>query len=72
MKKTGIPNGSDTSAGTYRCDDCGHEITKPSNSSLQPCPNGNVKNYPIPHLLNSWTALSGQGDAEADPYPDGK
>lgn len=66
MQKKGIPYGSDTSAGTYRCDDCGHEITKPSNTSLQLCPK---RKAGISHVLNSWTALSGQGDAKDDPYP---
>lgn len=70
MKKTGIHNGSDTSSGTYQCDDCGHIITKESNTSLQPCPEGNRKENAIPHILNSWTALSGQGDAVDDPYPE--
>lgn len=68
MQKTGIPYGSDASAGTYRCDDCGHEIAKPSNTSLQPCPKR--KGAELTHVQNSWTALTGQGDAEDDPYPD--
>lgn len=69
MKKNGISYGSDTSSGKYCCDDCGYTITKPSNTSLQPCPNSNVKDYPIKHTKHSWTALSGQGDAKEDPYP---
>ncbi len=72
MHKTGIPNGSDTSSGTYRCDDCGHVITKPSNTSLQVCPNSNKKDFPTKHTKFTWTSLSGQGDAAADPYPNGK
>jgi pyrrolidone-carboxylate peptidase len=69
MKKTNIPYGSDTSAGTYRCNDCGFTITKSVNTSLPPCPRSNVHDYPIKHILKSWTALSGQGDAKEDPYP---
>lgn len=72
MKKTDIHNGSDTSSGTYSCDDCGREITKESNKHLPPCPNSNIIGYPIKHTKNSLTALSGQGDAKEDPYPDGK
>jgi hypothetical protein len=52
-----IPTGSDVSAGTYSCTECGKEITTGSLQSLPPCP--------ICHN-NSWEAVTG-GDAVADP-----
>ena len=55
-----IPAGSDVSAGTYRCTNCGNEIEVQSTQSLPPCPecsNG------------EWSSQSG-GDAADDPYPD--
>lgn len=33
-----IPAGSDVSAGTYRCTNCGNEITMDSQSSIPPLP----------------------------------
>jgi Zn finger protein HypA/HybF involved in hydrogenase expression len=54
-----IPAGSDVSAGTYRCTNCGNELKVESTESLPPCPecaNG------------SWSAASG-GDSREDPYP---
>lgn len=48
------------SAGTYRCTECGNEITTGSVKSLPPCPQCSN---------NSWEAVTG-GDAAADPYPD--
>jgi hypothetical protein len=33
-----IPSGSDVSAGTYRCTECGKEIKTGSVKSLPPCP----------------------------------
>ncbi|MDR2901210.1 MAG: hypothetical protein LBV20_06790 [Treponema sp.] len=65
MKKTNVPYGSDVSAGTYICDDCGHKYSNQSKKSLPPCPNSKL----IPHTNNSWTIISGQGDAAEDPYP---
>ncbi|MHB9291759.1 hypothetical protein Holit_00842 [Hollandina sp. SP2] len=65
MRKSGVPYGSDVSAGTYICDDCGYKYSNQSKTSLPPCPNYNTK----PHKLNSWTIISGQGDAKEDPYP---
>jgi Zn finger protein HypA/HybF involved in hydrogenase expression len=56
-----IPSGSDVSAGTYRCTECGKEIKTASVKSLPPCPQCSN---------NSWEALSG-GDAAEDPYPKG-
>ena len=54
-----IPSGSDVSAGTYRCTECGNEITTGSVKSLPPCPQCSN---------NAWEALTG-GDAARDPYP---
>jgi Zn finger protein HypA/HybF involved in hydrogenase expression len=54
-----IPSGSDVSSGTYRCTECGKEITSGSAKSLPPCPQCNN---------NSWEAVTG-GDAADDPYP---
>ena len=55
-----IPAGSDVSAGTYRCTDCGYELSVQSTQHLPPCPecsNGD------------WNSRSG-GDSTDDPYPD--
>jgi predicted nucleic acid-binding Zn-ribbon protein len=55
-----VPTGSDVSAGTYRCTNCGETIDVGSVQSLPPCSNcGN----------NSWETLSG-GDSRDDPYPE--
>ena len=51
-----IPTGSDVSAGTYRCTECGKEISVGSVKSLPP--------WPQCHN-NSWDALTGR-DAAAD------
>ena len=53
------PIGSDVSAGTYRCTNCGYELQVQSVQSLPPCPSCNGP--------NSWEALSG-GDSAEDPY----
>ena len=55
-----IPVGSDVSSGTYRCENCGYELSVQSVQSLPPCPKCDG-----PY---SWRALSG-GDAQEDPYP---
>jgi predicted RNA-binding Zn-ribbon protein involved in translation (DUF1610 family) len=55
------PIGSDVSAGTYRCTNCGNEITVQSVDSLPPCPSCGGSNL--------WEAISG-ADSVADPYPD--
>jgi Zn finger protein HypA/HybF involved in hydrogenase expression len=54
-----VPAGSDVSAGTYKCTQCGNTIDVQSVKSLPPCPqcsNG------------QWETLSG-GDSVKDPYP---
>ncbi len=65
MKKFAVPYGSDVSAGTYICDDCGYKYSNQSKTSLPPCPNYNK----YTHTKNSWTSLTGQGDDPKDPYP---
>lgn len=65
MKKDYVPNGSDVAAGTYQCADCGHEYSNQSKKSLPPCP----KRLESVHLLHGWKILTGQGDAQEDPYP---
>jgi len=54
-----VPAGSDVSAGTYRCTNCGNEITMDSQSSIPPCPACNN---------GEWETVTG-GDSAADPYP---
>ncbi len=54
-----VPAGSDVSAGTYTCTECGNELVVESTESLPPCPqcqNG------------SWNTQAG-GDSAEDPYP---
>ncbi len=53
------PIGSDVSAGTYRCTNCGNQITVQSVESLPPCPSCGG-----PTL----EAISG-ADSVDDPYP---
>jgi Zn finger protein HypA/HybF involved in hydrogenase expression len=54
-----VPAGSDVSAGTYRCTNCGHQLDVGSTKHLPPCPEcGN----------GSWETVSG-GDSVDDPYP---
>ncbi|MFJ7282569.1 hypothetical protein [Pseudomonas sp. NPDC099000] len=65
MQKIYVPNGSDVSAGTYECADCGYEYSNQSKKSLPPCP----QRLDSVHLQNGWKILTGQGDAEQDPYP---
>lgn len=54
-----VPAGSDVSAGTYQCTECGYQLEVASTESLPPCPKCNN---------GSWRTLSG-GDSGADPYP---
>jgi hypothetical protein len=55
------PVGSDVSAGTYRCTNCGYELSTQSATSLPPCPNCQG-----PY---GWETIRG-GDSAKDPYPD--
>jgi Zn finger protein HypA/HybF involved in hydrogenase expression len=55
-----VPAGSDVSSGTYKCTNCGYELTVGSTKSLPPCPSCHNGRY---------ETLSG-GDAADDPYPD--
>ena len=57
-----VPVGSDVSAGSYRCTNCGYELRVRSVQSLPPCPKCDG-----PY---AWSTVSG-GDAAADPYPGG-
>ncbi|MBF7954414.1 hypothetical protein [Rahnella victoriana] len=73
MVKKFAPNGSDVSAGTYSCADCGHEYSNQSKTSLPPCPNSLKKDEKgqmiTPYTKNGWNIESGKGDAKDDPYP---
>ena len=54
-----VPSGSDVSAGTCQCTECGNTIDVQSTDHLPPCPNcGN----------GQWNTVSG-GDSAQDPYP---
>lgn len=68
MVKKFAPYGSDVSAGTYICADCGYKYSNQSKKSLPPCPHHDK----LTHTKNGWLIQSGQGDAENDPYPNGK
>lgn len=65
MQKDAVPYGSDVSAGTYECCDCGHRYSNQSKTSLPPCP----KRHETLHVLNAWSIVTGRGDAKDDPYP---
>lgn len=65
VQKKCVPYGSDVSAGTYECADCGHKYSNQSKTSLPPCPQWTKAT----HSINGWNILSGQGDAPEDPYP---
>jgi hypothetical protein len=56
-----VPVGSDASAGTYRCTNCGYELQVQSVQSLPPCSNCEGP--------QEWQVASG-GDSSKDPYPD--
>jgi lipopolysaccharide biosynthesis regulator YciM len=54
-----VPAGSDASAGTYKCTNCGYQLDVGSTQHLPPCPScGN----------GEWQTMSG-GDSADDPYP---
>lgn len=54
-----VPAGSDVSAGTYECTNCGTRIDVGSTKHLPPCAScGN----------GEWRTITG-GDAAGDPYP---
>lgn len=54
-----VPAGSDVSAGTYRCTNCGNEITMSSQTSIPPCPSCGG---------GEWATGKG-GNSVQDPYP---
>jgi predicted nucleic acid-binding Zn-ribbon protein len=54
------PIGSDVSAGTYRCTNCGNQLTVASTESLPPCSSCGGP--------NEWEVVSGS-DSREDPYP---
>jgi predicted RNA-binding Zn-ribbon protein involved in translation (DUF1610 family) len=54
-----VPAGSDVSAGTYRCTNCGNELQMSSQTHIPPCPSCGE---------GEWTTVSG-GDSAQDPYP---
>jgi len=55
-----VPAGSDVSAGTYKCTNCGYELQVSSTEHLPPCPQCENGQY---------DTVSG-GDSTQDPYPD--
>jgi predicted nucleic acid-binding Zn-ribbon protein len=55
-----VPAGSDASAGTYKCTNCGYTLDVGSTQHLPPCPECNN---------GEWSTQSG-GDSVDDPYPD--
>lgn len=54
------PAGSDVSAGTYRCTNCGYELQV----GVDHLP-------PFPECANGEDETVSGGDAAADPYPEG-
>jgi hypothetical protein len=66
MQKDYVPYGSDVSAGTFECVDCGHQYSNQAKTSIPPCPQYQVST----HARNGWKVLTGQGDAVIDPYPE--
>jgi hypothetical protein len=57
------PIGSDVSAGTFKCTNCGFELSVGSVESLPPCPKCDGP--------QKWDAVTGK-DSKDDPYPDGR
>jgi lipopolysaccharide biosynthesis regulator YciM len=54
-----VPAGSDVSAGTYRCTNCGYELELGSIDHLPPCPSCN----------HGASQSQSGGDSAQDPYP---
>jgi lipopolysaccharide biosynthesis regulator YciM len=54
-----VPAGSDVSAGTYRCMNCGYELKVGSTDHLPPCPSC---------ANGTYETVTG-GDSSDDPYP---
>jgi lipopolysaccharide biosynthesis regulator YciM len=54
-----VPAGSDVSAGSYDCTNCGYRIDVQSTKHLPPCPSCGK---------GEWSTASG-GDSVHDPYP---
>jgi DNA-directed RNA polymerase subunit RPC12/RpoP len=40
-----VPSGSNVTSGTYRCTNCGQELTLQSSQSLPPCPSCNGSSF---------------------------
>jgi Zinc-ribbon containing domain len=55
-----VPAGSDASAGTCKCTNCGHELQVGLTQNLPPCPS----------YGNGYDATRTGGDSVADAYPD--
>ena len=55
-----VPAGSDVSAGTYKCTNCGYDLSVQSTKHLPPCPSC---------ANGSYTIVRGR-DAADDPYPE--
>ena len=55
-----VPSGSDVSAGTYLCTECGYELSVQSTTHLPPCPRCSNNEY----------RTETGGDSVHDPYPD--
>ncbi|MFK3771453.1 MULTISPECIES: hypothetical protein [Pseudomonas] len=68
MQKELVPYGSDVSAGSYACADCGRKYSNQGKSSMPPCPDFK----PATHPKRGWKIVTGVGDAVDDPYPNGR
>ena len=53
-----VASGSDVSAGTYRCTNCGYRLQVDSTTNMPPCPEC---------MNGKWKTESG-GDSVEDPY----
>ncbi|QXH56514.1 hypothetical protein [Pseudomonas maumuensis] len=65
MQKDLVKYGSDVSAGSYECADCGRPYSNQGKTSMPPCPDFT----PGTHPKRGWKILTGVGDAVQDPYP---